>query len=62
MILGGGQEQTVSNKAAEEFFGKVPLTDKDIITYDDLDHFIIHDREYLPLITKDLVGWFNTHI
>ena len=46
---------------ALKFFNEVTVDDKDIITYDDLDHMLIHDAEYLPLIQKDLIGWFNLH-
>ena len=52
----------VDNKAARNFFEVVPVQDKDIITYDDVDHLMLIDGEYLPFIAKDLVSWFNTHI
>jgi hypothetical protein len=32
------------------------------VTYDDADHFIMLDNEFMPLATKDLIGWFNTHV
>lgn len=63
MIL-GGRDQIVDNRAAKEFFEiqSAKVQDKDIITYDDADHFICLDNEFMPLITKDLIGWFNTHL
>jgi hypothetical protein len=38
------------------------VQDKDMITYDDADHFMLLDNEYMPLVAKDLIGWFNTHV
>lgn len=63
MIL-GGRDQIVHNKASKEFFdvSSSKLTDKDIVTYEDGDHFMLLDNEFSPLIVKDLIGWFNTHI
>lgn len=60
MIL-GGKDNVICNKAAKNFFELVLTEDKAIVNYDDLDHMIIHDAEYLPLITNDLIGFFNTH-
>ena len=60
MIL-GGKDNIVDNKAARKFFENAIVKDKDIITYDDADHCIMMDGEFMPLITKDLIGWFNTH-
>ena len=63
MIL-GGKDQIVDNRAAKEFFEvqSAKVQDKDIITYDDADHFICLDNQFMPFITKDLIGWFNTHL
>jgi esterase/lipase len=63
MIL-AGKDQLVCNKASREFFEvqTSKVDDKDVITYDDADHFICMDNEFMPLFTKDLIGWFNTHL
>jgi esterase/lipase len=63
MIL-GGRDQVVNNKASRDFFeiSSSKVQDKDIVTYDDADHFMVMDNEFSPLIAKDLIGWFNTHI
>ena len=63
MIL-GGRDQVVNNRASKEFFDitSSKVTDKDVVTYDDADHFMILDNEFSPLVAKDLIGWFNTHI
>lgn len=60
MIL-GGQDTICDNKAAKKVFDLVNVKDKDIITYDDVDHLLLHDGEYLPFITKDIISWLNTH-
>ncbi|CDW71931.1 UNKNOWN [Stylonychia lemnae] len=60
MIL-GGNENVVCNKTAKQAFDLFPIEDKAIITYDELDHFIIQDAEYLNLIVNDLISFFNTH-
>ena len=38
------------------------MNDKDLVTYDDADHFILLDNEFMPMAVKDLIGWFNTHV
>lgn len=63
MIL-GGRDQVVDNKASKNFFEAQTskIQDKDVVTYDDADHFMLLDKEYKDLVTKDLVGWFGIHI
>jgi esterase/lipase len=61
MIL-SGKDQVVKNCYAKDFFDICPLGDKDVVTYEDADHFLMMDNEFFPLVTKDLIGWFNTHI
>lgn len=61
MIL-GGKDQIVENKAAKHFFDVADVQDKDILTYDDADHFLLLDNEHMALISKDLIGWFNYHV
>lgn len=61
MIL-GGRDQLIDNFTAEKVFHQSPVLDKDLINYDDLDHLINQDLNYLPLISKDLTSWLNTHI
>jgi alpha-beta hydrolase superfamily lysophospholipase len=63
MIL-GGRDQVVDNRGAKDFFEiqSAKVQDKDLITYDDADHFMLLDNEYMPLVAKDLIGWFNTHV
>ena len=41
MMILGGKDKIISNKAAEEFYNSVELEDKALIKYDDLDHLII---------------------
>ncbi len=40
MII-GGKEQLVCNKASKSFFDLCEVQDKDVIEYDDGDHFMI---------------------
>ncbi len=63
MIL-AGKDQLVCNKASKNFFDlqTSKVNDKDLITYDDADHFIMLDNEFVPMMVKDLIGWFNTHV
>lgn len=49
MIL-GGQDKIVDNKKSTNFFDMVKVQDKDVITYDDMDHLMFIDGEYLPFI------------
>lgn len=60
MIL-GGNDNMICNKSAKNFFDAVSFEDKAIVNYDDLDNMIIHDAEYLPMIVRDVAGFFDTH-
>ncbi len=63
MIL-SGRDQVVDNRGSKDFFEikSSKVKDKDLITYEDADHFLLLDNEYMPLVAKDLIGWFNTHV
>lgn len=63
MIL-SGRDQVVDNRGSKDFFEiqSTKVKDKDLITYEDADHFLLLDNEYMPLVAKDLIGWFNTHV
>ena len=43
MMILGGKDKIISNKAAEEFYNQVEIGDKALIKYDDLDHLIVQD-------------------
>ena len=60
MVL-GGEDTIIDNQAAKDFFNECAVQDKDLIVYDACDHNPIYDNEYMPMITNDLIGWFNTH-
>jgi len=49
----------VSNDKNREFFSQMKVDDKQIITYDDCDHDMLFDGEYLPFIIKDMVSWLD---
>jgi len=38
-------------------YDSIPCEDKTMITYDEIDHSIFQDGEYLPLVVKDISDW-----
>ncbi len=48
----GGEDTVVSNEAARTLYERVQIKDKAIVEYDELDHMLVHDAEYLPKINK----------
>jgi alpha-beta hydrolase superfamily lysophospholipase len=61
MIL-GGKEQITDNEAAKKFFEMVNVDDKKLIVYDELDHFVMHDNEFLSMLSDELIGWFDSKL
>ena len=37
----------------------MPSVDKQMITYDNVDHMPFHDGEHLQIILKDIVSWMD---
>lgn len=33
-----------------------------MMTYDEIDHGIFIDGEYMPLVVKDIVDWMDVHL
>jgi alpha-beta hydrolase superfamily lysophospholipase len=61
LILRGGLDTVVSNDKIDEFFQTIPVRDKNMITYDDVDHMMFQDGEYLSVVTNDILSWLDTH-
>lgn len=59
LILRAGLDTIVDNKEVNDYFTRLPQPDKQMITYDEVDHNIWQDGEYLNLIMHDLVSWMN---
>jgi acylglycerol lipase len=61
LILKCGLDKMVCNSSINKFFEEIPIRDKMMITYDDVDHSLFQDGEYISLIMKDVVDWLDTH-
>lgn len=55
-----GKDRIICNKAAKNFYEEIESKSKQMITYDEIDHGIFIDGEYMPLVVKDIVDWMNT--
>lgn len=58
-MIRAGNDDLVDNKAIQDFFQTIPVTDKQMMTYDEVNHSIFQDGEYLPLIVRDIVSWMD---
>ena len=56
-----GLDTVVCNETINTFFQEIANRDKQMITYDDVDHNPLQDGEYISLIIKDVVSWLDTH-
>ena len=54
-----GQDTEVDNKVIQKYFEELPQPDKQMITYDDVDHNIWQDGEYLGLLFNDIISWMH---
>jgi alpha-beta hydrolase superfamily lysophospholipase len=70
IMLLGGQDLLVDNKGSHAFSQSCShphLNPEDgremkkIVEYEDLTHMMIHDANYIPDITTQMVKWFDTH-
>merc|ERR1712086_744337 len=59
LVIRAGNDDLVDNKAIQDFFRTIPVTDKQMMTYDEVNHSIFQDGEYLPLIVRDIVSWMD---
>jgi esterase/lipase len=60
MVL-AGKEKVVDNKAAKNFYEITEIKDKALIEIDDACHQLTQDKEYWPMLTKDIISWLNVH-
>ena len=59
LILRAGLDESVDNGKIQEYFETIPQKDKQMLTYDDVDHQLLQDGEYISLIVHDVVSWMN---
>lgn len=59
LVIRAGKDKTVSGVKIKEFYETIPTYDKQMITYDECDHNILQDGEYLPLLSKDIMSWMD---
>jgi len=59
LLIRAGGDDLVDNKAIQDFFRTIPVTDKQMMTYDEVNHSIFQDGEYLPLVVRDIVSWMD---
>ena len=62
LLIQGGQDQVVNKNWSKNFYSSLAVGDKNIINYDDLDHFMLADGDWVDIISNDAIGWLNTHI
>ena len=58
LMIAAGKDRVVSYPKILEFFENME-TDKQLLKYDEVDHNLFQDGEYLPLIVKDIVDWMD---
>ncbi|TNV76998.1 hypothetical protein FGO68_gene15358 [Halteria grandinella] len=61
MIL-GGKEQVVQNKFAMDFFNSCPAKDKQMLYFEDQDHFIFHETSQAKLVAENVIEFFNKQL
>jgi len=61
LILRSGLDKVVSNSKIDEFFQQIPVRDKTMITYEDADHMLFQDGEYISLVINDIISWLDIH-
>lgn len=54
-----GKDKVVCNSKIEEVYNRLGADDKTLITYDEIDHSILQDGEYLPLVVRDITDWMR---
>ena len=62
LLLMTGKDTVVDNKKSKEFYESIKSKSKQMITYDEIDHGIFIDGEYMPLVVKDIVDWMDVHL
>ena len=57
LLIQGGQDKISSNFSSKKVFQSLPMNDKNIITYDDCDHHMLADGEWVDIIANDTISW-----
>ena len=55
-----GKDMNVCNHAVEREFRNIGSLDKTLVGYDEVDHYIWQDGEYMPLAVKDICDWMSS--
>ena len=59
-MVKAGEDRTVSNHAIDKVFEELGSADKTMLSYDNCDHAIFNDGEYMPLVVKDICHWMES--
>lgn len=62
LVVVCGKDRVVSNSKIYAKFDQIAAADKHIISYDDVDHCLFLDGEYMPLIVKDMAAWMDMRL
>jgi esterase/lipase len=62
MVHMGGREKEVCNKTIKSWYETTDIVDKTVVEYDEACHLLLQDKEYWPMVTKDVITWFDTHL
>jgi esterase/lipase len=62
LVITVGKDTVVDNKKTLQAFERLGTDDKQIISYEDVDHSINQDGEYIPLIVKDITDWMKIRV
>ena len=60
MFIRAGADSLVSNDKIEEFYNSLPEdADKVMLTFDEADHLILLDQEFLSMLFGDVTHWLD---
>ena len=59
MIL-GGREQVGCLQSSRAVFQAIDVNEKNFISYDDCDHYLLADGEWVDVAAKATVGWMDS--
>ncbi len=57
LMIQGGCDQVGCVRSAKAVYQSIPGPNKNIITYDDCDHYMLADGDWVDIIAKDSIGW-----
>ena len=57
-----GQDKIISNKAAQKFYQETSVVDRNLLIIEEANHEYIYEKDNVEMMTKDLVGLFNTYV